>query len=326
MQNTHTNMTLPNLTKATLCAAFLAAASLPTVATPLQRADIPADPAWMLHLDVDGLRPTAVGKFVMDELDKPEAQAKLSAFQTIFNFDFRTQLHGLTLYATGTNPEEGVLVVYADFDAGRLVTLAKSAQDYDSTEYKKHVIHHWMDDKGKSKDGSRPLVYAAIEGKRIIFGQKQQAVSRALDVLDGATASLASTKNLPDMGVSAGKYIVEAAARKLDVSSSDPSAAIFRLSKQVRLQIGQTGAKVGGVLTLEAADDDVAGNIVMIAQGMLALLKLQKEKPELLKIADALALKQDGPRVVVNLTLSSDDVLDLMKADSKRKAARAQKE
>jgi hypothetical protein len=54
----------------------------------------------------------------------------------------------------------------------------------------------------------------------------------------------------------------------------------------------------------------------------LALIKLQKEKPEALKLAQALTLKQDGATVVATLALPDSDVIDFMKADAARKAAR----
>src|SRR5690349_7948887 len=69
-------------------------------AAPLRRADVVADPVWVLHVDLDGLRTTTVGKYIFSELDKPEAQAKLAAFQAIFNFDLAKSVHGVTLYGT----------------------------------------------------------------------------------------------------------------------------------------------------------------------------------------------------------------------------------
>jgi len=85
-------------------------------AAPLQQTDVAASPAWLLHLDADALRPTAVGQYILDEMDKPAARARLAIFQLIFSFDLRTQLHGLTLYGSSPAPEDGVLIVYADFD------------------------------------------------------------------------------------------------------------------------------------------------------------------------------------------------------------------
>src|SRR4051812_18470514 len=104
-----------NFWKFTLCAGCVCASGLLASAGPLQRADVAADPAWLVHLDCDSLRPTTIGRYVLSEMDKPEAKAKLAAFQSIFSFDLRTQLHGVTLYGATAAPEDGVLVLYADF-------------------------------------------------------------------------------------------------------------------------------------------------------------------------------------------------------------------
>src|SRR5437868_10907105 len=104
-------------------------------ATPLQRTDVPADPMWLVHIDFDNLRPTTVGQYIVDEMDKPEAQAKLSAFQALFKFDLRTQLHGLTLYGMPESSDKGVLLVYADFDPEHMAKLGKAATEYQSTNH-----------------------------------------------------------------------------------------------------------------------------------------------------------------------------------------------
>ena len=215
-----------NLLKTALCACGLVAAAATALSAPLQRADVPAEPAWVLHLDCDGLRPTAIGRFLLAEMEKPEAQAKLAAFQTIFNFDLRKQLHGLTLYSTGKAPEDGVLLVYADFEPERLVTLAKAAKDYQSTTYKQHTIHNWIDDKKKAKDGVKPRVYAAIQGGRIVvFAQQQARVAQALDVLDQAAPNLAGNTVFAQLGAGGSTGFIQAAARKLDLPDSTPNAA-----------------------------------------------------------------------------------------------------
>ena len=181
----------PNSLKSAFCACGLVAAAATGLSAPLQRADVAADPAWVLHLDCDGLRPTAIGQFLLAEMEKPEARVKLAALQTIFNFDLRTQLHGLTLYSAGKAPEDGVLLVHADFEPDRLITLAKAAKDYQANTYKQYTIHNWIDDKKKAKDGVRPRVYAAIQGGRIlVFAQQEARVAQALDVLDRARQTL----------------------------------------------------------------------------------------------------------------------------------------
>ncbi len=309
-----------NHCKATLVAGCIVAAAFTGSATPLRRADVAANPAWVAHMDFDRLRPTAIGQFILSEMNKPEAQAKLAAFQAIVSFDLRTQLHGVTLYSTGTNPEDGVLLVYADFDADRLVTLAKAANDAQNNTYKNHVIYNWIDEKKKARNGVKPRVYAAIVGTCVVFGQREERVAQALDVLDSATPSLAASASLPELGAAADNSFLEAAASRFDLPSSDPNAAMFRLSKQGWLQLAETQGQLNGLLALDAKDDEVASHIASVAQGLIALLKLQQDKPESVKLAEALTLKQEGPRVNVSLSMPATDAVEMVKAGAARKA------
>jgi hypothetical protein len=297
------------------------AAGFNTIAGPLQRADVAANPVWLVHFDFDGLRSTAIGNYIEGEMNKPEAQARLAAFQALFSFDLRTQLHGVTLYSTGAAPEDGVLLVYADFDANRLVTLAKAAKDSQEKTYKNHVIYSWLDENKKHGHGNAARTHAAIQGARVIFGQREERLQQALDVLTGASANLASTRTFPQVGTVGSTSFIQAAARKMDfVSQSDPSAAVFRLAKGVRFDLNETQHQVSATLTLEGNDEEVATNIASIGQGLIALMKLQKEKPESVRFAEALSLKQDGAQVVASMTLPASEIVNLMKAGAARKA------
>ena len=310
-----------SLLRTTIYMGVLAAAGLAALAGPFQRADVPSQPAWVLHVDCDGLRPSAIGQYLLAEMEKPEAQAKFAAIQTMFNFDLRKQLHGLTLYCTGKTPEEGVLLVYADFDADRLVTMAKAAVGYQSTTYKQHVIHNWIDEKKKAGEGVKPRVYAAMHGGRVVvFAQQEARVARALDVLDRAAPSLASSGVFPDLGAARGGVYIQAAARKLDLPDSDPTAAFFRLAKMARLQVGEAQGQLRATLNLEANDAEVAGQMALVGKGLLALLKLQGNNPGSARLAEALSLKQDGAGVVLALAVPTGEVIELIKADAARKA------
>src|SRR5690349_13608219 len=125
----------------------LLAAALTASAGPLQRADLPPDPAWVLHVDCDALRPSTIGQYVLAELEKPEAQQKFAAFQAIFSFDPRKQLHGLTLFGAGSTSADAVLLAYVDVDPDRLIVLARASKDYQTITHNGLVIHSWIDEK-----------------------------------------------------------------------------------------------------------------------------------------------------------------------------------
>ena len=80
-------------------------------------------------------------------------------------------------------------------------------------------------------------------------------------------------------------------------------------------------------MTLVADNADVAAQVASIVNGLVALMKLQTDKPESGMIANGLAITQDGPRVVGKLVLPASRMVAIMKADAARKAAaQAEKE
>ena len=306
-------------------AAALCFVAVQSFAGPLQRADVPDQPAWVVHIDCDGLRPTGLGRFLMAEMEKPEPQAKFAAFQSIFSFDPRTQLHGLTLYSSGTASSDGVLLVYADFNPDRLVVLAKAAKEYQESTHKQHVIHSWIDAKRNRGGDSKARTYAAIHGGRVVvFGQMEERVGQALDVLDHTVPNLSTSAAFPTLGVVGASAFIQAAGRKLDLPASNPNAAMFRMSKAMSVQLGEAQGKVTASLVMEANDEQVAGHMTSIAQGLVALMKLQQDKPESVRLAESLSLKQDGARVLGSMEMPVDQVIELIKAHAARKTATKQ--
>ncbi len=150
-------------------------------------------------------------------------------------------------------------------------------------------------------------------------------MSQALEVLDRAAPSLASSGVFPKLGAGGKTSILQAAARKLVLPESAPNAALLRLAKAARLEVGVTQGHLRATLNLEAADETVAKQMVLVGQGLMALIKLQKDNPGSVKLAEGLSLKQDGAELVASVTASDADVVELMKADAAKKAQKKAK-
>lgn len=298
-------------------AAGLGLAGSAAHATPFERNTVAADATFVLHADLDALRPTGIGQFIQNQLDQPEPAAKLAAFQAIFGFDPRKQLHGLTLYGWGTN---GVLLVDADFDGERLATLAKAAKAYRNVEYHGHTIGSWIDE-NKKKDGR---TYGVIVGKRVLFGRDETSVTRALDVLDGTSPSLANGSNFAQFAASDDKSIIEGGASAFPLGEAGPQAVILKLTRVVGISISDTDQQVKATLGLVSKDESAASQIAAIGQGLLALLKLQKQNPDASKVADSVQIHQDGAKLTATVTLPEEQLIAALKADAARKAAKKQ--
>jgi hypothetical protein len=160
-----------------------------------------------------------------------------------------------------------------------------------------------------------------------VLSQQEARVAQALDVLDRAVPNLTASGLFAQLGANGTSSIIQAAARKLDIPDSTPNAAIFRLAKAARLQVGEGQGQLKATLSLETNDPDVAQQIATVGQGLVALMRLQQSNPVALKLAEALALKQDGAGVVATLAIPTGEVIELIKADAARKAQKkAEKE
>lgn len=291
--------------------------TMQSVAAPLSHQDVGADPALLVHVDADALRSTTVGKAVLAD---PDVQTKLAAIQAMFSFDFRTQLHGFTIYTTMGHSDDPVLIIYADFEPDRLITLAKAFPGFRTDTNGDHTIYNWVDEKKKSVDGTA-RVYASLASRRLMFGKTEPALLAALDVIDGKSPAFSGSKLL--LEPAPGELVVaQGRALKFSMDDNNPSAAIFQASKSVRVQLGEAGDNVAAKVSFEAKDEDSANQISAMVNGLLALLRFQKDNPDLLKLANGINVRQDGVAVILSLSAPSADIIQLLKkgaADQHRK-------
>jgi len=306
-----------------LSAAVAFVAGAPVVwAAPFNPKDVAADPALLVHVDCDALRTCTVGQSILSE---PEVQEKLAMVGAIFDFDFTKQLHGLTVYTTEAHPKDGALIVYADIDPNRLIALAKAQEGFHGVTNGSRIIYSWVDEKKKAKGDDQTRVYGAIEGHRVIIGQDETHLADALDVMDGKKPSFAGKKGLPE-AEGGESIILEGLLLKFDFDGADEKAAIFKMSKSVRLKLSEVAQQMTATVRFEAADADTGTQIGNIAQGLLSLVKLQKNDADLMKLANAIAIKQDGPVVGLTLTVPSSELVGIIKDGQKKEEAKKAKE
>ncbi len=291
---------------------LLAAGGFTLGAAPLYRADVAAEPTWVVHIDCDGLRRTDVGKYLLTEMTKPGVEPRFAAFQTYFSFDPRKQMHGITAYSTGNQEHDGVMVVYAEFEPERLVALAQAAKGSASTNHGAHVIYSWQDNRTASSTGIKGRIYAAIHGQRAIFGERASRVAAALDVMDRKTSNLKVSRVFPELGAPDDTSVIEAMGRKVYLPDASPTAALFRLSKTVHLQVHETNQQVLATVKLDAVSEDLARQMVTTVQGAAAMAKLQSEKPEARMFAEALNIKRDGTLVEANITMPATQLTKMI--------------
>lgn len=194
-------------------------------AEPLQPKQISADARWVLHLNIDAFRKTALAAHIREEhLDNPEAQQRLAMVQEKLGVNPREDLHGVTLYGHSYQPRHGVALVAVNYDREKLLGLLEKKPNHSTSKYRDYTLHTWTKkgrhkkheqdadharhrdenaadkndkkraDKHKDKDHKgrkRPrTITAAFLENTIVVGSTPQAVQQALDVLDGKQPAL----------------------------------------------------------------------------------------------------------------------------------------
>jgi hypothetical protein len=105
---------------------------------------------------------------------------------------------------------------------------------------------------------------------------------------------------------------------KFDFDNADQNAAIFKMSKSVRVKLSEIANNMTATVRFEAKDADTADNIDHIAEGLLAFFKLQKSDADLLKLANGIVIKQDGPAVLLSLSVPSSELTEAIKNGQKK--------
>ena len=307
--------------RTTLWITTLAMLAATAAAGPLQRNLVAADAVWVAHLDVDQFKRTEVGQYVLAEMEKPEAQNKLAAFQAIFSFDPRRDIGGLTLYGTGNEPRDGVLIVQGTFDTDRLVTLVKGARDHASSNHRAHVIHEWTDENKERQGRKDAHTVAAVHGGDVILGQARDAVAAALDVMDNVAANLTSTAYFNEFSTTGASFL-QGATRKVEVGDGQPHSAMLRQAQYLSLDAGEAAGQMTVRMFAQANSEQVAHSMQQIGQGLIALMSFQTNKPAQAALANATTLQQSGNQLTATLRLPSTGVIEWMQEQEARKAGR----
>lgn len=296
---------------------LLAVLATAASAGPFNPKDVAANPAVLAHIDCDAFRASSVGQKILED---PEAQQKIAALATLFGFDVRTQLHGLTIYTTEDHPQDGALIVYADFDPARLIAMAQLSDTFTSETNGSRVIYSWVDEKKKLKEGGEPRVYAAIIGNRVVFGENESHLAQALTVIDGKASNYSGKNGMPDHE-SGESVLAEGVLRKFDFNTADPNTALLKMAKSARMKISEGKDSIRASLRLEARDSSTAAQMSALAQGLLAFVKLQQTDTNALALADAVKVDQYRDFVTVSFSQPSSAVAGMIKAEKKKEQA-----
>ena len=267
-------------------------------------AEVPGSVKWVVHVDLEKARTTQIGKRVMQELSKGDADRKLSALSMILRFDPRKDLNSMTMFGQNEQPASAAVLLEGAFDAAALVTMIRGNDEYTSENHGDQMIHGWVD------DGKR--TFGAIQGSSIILSQGKAMVKQALDVANGSKKHLAADSGLIPPA-EANSFFSAAANMKALGKMKEVDAAMLKQADLVGIALSETGRHMQGTLNVTAANEEVAGQLHAMVQGVIAFAQLNgEESPELQQLAKSVKVLQNGSQVGLSMLLPVADILEMM--------------
>jgi hypothetical protein len=277
----------------------------------LDQKQIPADSAWLVHLDFETFGSTQIGQLVTAEI-KSKHQDKINALQELIGSNLMTDVASVTLFGPDAQEENAVSLIKGRYNKEKLLAILKLNQTYGQTAYDNYTLHTWVDDKRKKEQ-----VGAFAGEDLIVISETQTAIKAALDVLAGKQTSLAQQAQLPLFSLSQtpnGAFII-AAAEGLSKLAGEEHAAILKNSNFMVFITSEQAGNLKAHLQLESETEESAMQIEQVVRGMLAFATLQmKDQPQLQKLLQSGVISRDGKNLQVDLSAPSGAVFFFIKS------------
>ena len=306
----------------------------PAFAGPLQRQEVAADAKWLLHLDIDQLRSTPEGDYLVKEIadrvvDEPKAVLKR---EVDFDLDF-TKASSITAY--GDYSSNSVLLLKTDLDVERLVDAALIQMA------KAKNIPSWPVDKSV-RDGA--LTYTFPDqvslwirpDKIVLFSKSASATEKANEVLAGRVANLTSSSTFSDFPEAQKTFFFFGAAQGFNgypdlntktgmAGTNNPKAKILKLTESGRIVMGQDADQVFVNFALKAKTPEVVTQMQQVIQGMIALASLTaSDNDDVQLLTDSAKVSAAGNIVSLNLNFPADKALLILSKQLDRRDQKRQ--
>ncbi|MCE5184762.1 MAG: DUF4315 family protein [Planctomycetaceae bacterium] len=280
-------------------------------AAPLDHRQVPADSAWVVHVDFERFHQTRIGELVTAQITEKHKE-KIDALAQLLGSNVLTDLTSLTLYGPDGHEENAVSLVKGRFDKDKLVAFLKLNSAYSESVYEGKTLYSWVDEHRRKNQ-----VGAFAADNVIAISQTSSALQAALDVLAQKGKSLAD-KEQPRLYTLSqapeGSFVV-AAAEGLSRLGGPEHAAILNNSNFLVFITSEQDARLKARLQLESQTEESALQIEQIVRGMLAFVTLQlNDQPQMQKLVQSCIITRDGANLTFDLTVASQDFFALVKS------------
>jgi hypothetical protein len=276
-------------------------------ATPLPKKQVSADAKWLLHLDVDSLRQTKIGSFVLREILEKKVQKQVNNLVTQLNLktkiDFK-KIRAVTAYGLNFESEHsGVLLVHTGQDIQKILeTLVQQVEANDGSA-PALPLKRLQQSPTPFYSLKDELFASVFSGELLLLGKSREQIEKASQVLAGKSANLTASDAFAAFPNVAHGFFFLAVAEAFNVKDViPPQAKVLQLAEGGRLVVGERPDNLFAELALRAKSAEVTTQIQQIIQGMVALVSLsQADNQDLMQLAESIKVSTKENLVTILL-------------------------
>jgi hypothetical protein len=277
-------------------------------AAPLDLKQVAADAKWTVHVDFDALRASALFQKAWKQVADEHSQAEggLALLKTMWNFDPRTDLHGVTFYGTQFKRDSGVAIINVKVDRARLLEYAKLVPDHRASNYGTYEVHSWLHAKGSRHE--RSFAGVMVKPDVLLLAASSAEVIAALDVFNGKNPNAVERTTALVGSVPSGA-IVAGGAVGLGDAKLPVDTPVAKLADSFVLALGENQNEVFVQARLALKDAATAQQVKAVADGAVAMAALDHhDNAELLKLISAVKVTAHDKTVNVDGRAAVDAV------------------
>ena len=292
----------------------------------LDPAIVGADAQWVMHLDLNSLRDSAIGREIVKQVEAVQFQTKAAPLQ--LNVPKLLQTVGsITAYGTNLSQDpklvDGALILQG---APELRKIAEGAVAQATITTPEALTE--LKDLPFEAYAVQGELFVAFPPEPIILVSKSKAqLMNARAVFLGQAASLAKTAGSPLQSLirdDAGGFVLAASVVPSEKFFPDdaPQARILQMAKSASLELGEAEGQTFAYVQLLASSDETADKLMKILQGITAMISLAETSDKALAdFLQSVTVARDKNTVTVHLAYASDRLVRMIQELQQEKKA-----
>lgn len=309
--------------------AIFALASFPATlpAGPFEPSRVSADSHWVVHVDLETLWPTSIGRSLVQALETPSTRSENRTIPVSLQRLLGT-LRSVTAYGasipSGPSTFDGTVLVEGTTEMRKIaesMLLLRSLDQADTCSLvPSFPFPVYLVAESKSQAEKEAGLFIAFPpGPVLIVSRSRPAVLKAHALFGDATLSLAGAKAAPLNHVASKPHAealicVGVAPPASSHRSDDPQSRVLQLIKTASLELREKDGKVIGHSEVSAHSDSEAQRLHRILEGILALPALVgTAAPQPLSLLRSITVTRAGKDVSLGMSHNTDDLAALIR-------------